>query len=178
MLWRWYAISLLGILGGGWLVVATSGAALRRHVSMSCLRRVYWLLTMLLGALGTTLISRWLDAFVFTWPVTLFSALQAVVWELELRTRPASRLARVRTALVLGGFAACCLLYFLLCRRLSLVFEWAFLCGFAAAMPLSLAGRFWFRTWSGSWLWEVVTTAAAFTAFYWASAAVLWLRAG
>jgi hypothetical protein len=32
-------------------------------------------------------------------------------------------------------FLVCCVAYFLICRRLSLVFEWAFLAGFPGAVP-------------------------------------------
>jgi hypothetical protein len=113
---------------------------------------------------------------VFTWPVSIFIAFQATVWETDGRAVERSPAYRFRAALMMCGFIASCLLYFLACRRLSLVFEWVFLCGFVGAFPLMLAGRFWFEGRRWSWLWEVTTTAAAFAAFYWSSVGVLWLR--
>ena len=74
------------------------------------------------------------------------------------------------------GFLVSCVAYFLVCRRLSLVFEWVFLCGFMAALPLTLAGRYVFAGRRWSWLWEAISTAAAFAAFFWFAALVLWMR--
>ena len=41
----------------------------------------------------------------------------------------------MRRRVPLLAFLTVSLLYFLVCRRLSLVFEWAFLIGFAGALP-------------------------------------------
>ena len=73
-------------------------------------------------------------------------------------------------------FITTCLAYFLICRRLSLVFEWVFLIGFAAALPFSMFGRFAFAARRWHPLWMILWTALAFTAFYWSSVAFLYLR--
>jgi hypothetical protein len=73
-------------------------------------------------------------------------------------------------------FAATCIGYFLLCRRLSLVFEWVFLGGFIAAVPLALVGR-WLRG-DGKYpaLWRAMSIALEFSAYYWSSVAILWWK--
>lgn len=179
-LWQWFLVSLPGIMGGSLLaatlIVGVVSAAFGRPFSAFGARWTAWSLIFLLGALGTTFVSSWAHDFVFTWPVSIFIAFQAAVWETDGRAVRHSRSPHWWAGLTLCGFIASCLLYFLVCRRLSLVFEWVFLCGFIGAFPLSLAGRFWFvgRRWS--WLWEIVSTAAAFTAFYWFAVGMLWIR--
>ena len=74
------------------------------------------------------------------------------------------------------AFVGCCLGYFLLCRRLSLVLEWVFLCGFVGSLPFLVAAKSRFQTRKWRWLWEIAMTIAAFSAFYWSAVAVLWFR--
>ncbi len=76
-------------------------------------------------------------------------------------------------ALLALGFLATCLAYFLICRRLSLVFQWVFLCGFAAALPASVAAAACFRRRRWYFLWDLLMLSLAFAAFYWSAAAVL-----
>ena len=53
-----------------------------------------------------------------------------------------------------------------------------FLCGFPAAVPFGLAGKYLFTT--GRWVhaWRLLMTALDFSAFYWSSVAFLLLRSG
>lgn len=81
------------------------------------------------------------------------------------------RSAGAGALLVLG-----CLAYFLLCRRLSLVFEWVFLCGFAPALPFLIAGSLWYRERRWRAMWEASMTTLAFTSFYWGAATILLLK--
>ena len=74
------------------------------------------------------------------------------------------------------AFLAVCVVYYLLCRRLSLVFEWVFLSGFAAAIPVALAGRWLSRRSPGPMIYNVVFTAASFAAYFWGSVAWLWWK--
>ncbi len=77
------------------------------------------------------------------------------------------------------AFLAGCAGYYLLCRQLSLVTEWAFLCGFAAATPIACLRR-WLsaRTHKPSLalLLQATLTLVEFSAYYWASVAVLLWR--
>jgi outer membrane protein assembly factor BamB len=177
---QWFLVSLFGIMGGSLLAMSVIGGGLR--VTLNCClsarsrRWLTWSSISVLGVLGTTYVSHWANDFVFTWPVSIFIAFQASVWETGPRAIERSLTQKICAAGVICVFIASCLLYFLVCRRLSLVFEWVFLCGFAGALPFVLAGRFWFADRRWSWLWEVTMTAAAFTAFYWSSVCVLWLR--
>jgi hypothetical protein len=50
---------------------------------------------------------------------------------------------------------------------LSLVTEWAFLCGFVAALPFSVVGVLLARRLRWRAGWEVLSTAMGFAAFYW-----------
>lgn len=173
----WFLISLIGILGVSAAVTVLTRAALGRRLGLSGSRWLFWSVAFLLGCLGTTFISQWRDDFVFTWPVAIFVAFQAAVTELRLTNRSMPRTySSWRSVLAAALFIVASLVYFLLCRRLSLVFEWAFLCGFPAALPFAMLGVFCFRgrTWRPAW--EVLMTAMAFVAFYWSAVAVLLLR--
>lgn len=137
---------------------------------------IYWVSVMVAGSLGTTVLSSWLNDFVFTWPVVLFAAYQMFIDRIAFSRRQLSRDARIQSGLAVVFFVLVCLTYFLVCRRLSLVFEWVFLIGFAAAVPCSLAARFLFarRRWYG--VWRLAMTVVGFAAFYWSSAAFLYWR--
>ena len=138
---------------------------------------LFWTIAFVLGAAGTTVLSTWKGDFVFTWPVSLFIAFQAAVSEIRLDARRLDRSwSRWRARLVGATFVGCCVGYFLLCRRLSLVFEWVFLCGFAAAFPFALAGSHCFRERRWRFAWLCLMTFVAFASFYWSAVAVLWLK--
>jgi hypothetical protein len=78
--------------------------------------------------------------------------------------------------LVVLGFLICCVVYFVLCRRLSLAFEWVFLAGFPAALIPLLASR-WLAPRSR---WPIVVetaiTGCAFAGYFWTSVALLWWK--
>ncbi len=171
---EWFLWAWPGILGVSWFVSHVFRWLSRYHLSQDTTRRVFWCLAFILGAIGTTVLSHWQADFVFTWPVCIFIAFQATVFQLRSNTAtPEQRPNIWRARLVAFFFLATCLTYFLLCRRLSLVFEWVFLCGFAAALPFCLAAALWFRKkwWYVSW--EALLTSIAFAAFYWSSVGIL-----
>jgi membrane protein YdbS with pleckstrin-like domain len=94
------------------------------------------------------------------------------------RSEKLSRAQRVQSWLAVLFLLATSVIYFLLCRRLSLVFEWVFLAGFFAALPFNLAGKAWFanRRWTS--VWRLTMTGLGFSAYYWSSVAILFLRTG
>jgi hypothetical protein len=99
--------------------------------------------------------------------------LVAVVWSAK---QPVSRLPRWVAPVAVFAFVAMCGGYYDLCRRLNLAVAWVFLTGFLACWPLAvpLAYRFpKLRGAMGHALWAIL----AFTLYFWASAAVLWVRA-
>ncbi len=171
---EWFFVAWPGILGISWLLATLTRGCGPLRSSRETSQRVFWSTAFVLGVAGTTLLSRWRNDFVFTWHVAIFVAFQAAVYQLPFVNKPPmSRAAAWRSRLVGLFFIGSCLAYFLICRRLSLVFEWVFLCGFAAAIPFCVAGAACFRKRSGYWAWEGLMTSLAFAAFYWSSVAVL-----
>jgi hypothetical protein len=204
-LWRWYGYSLGGIglaaaLAGLLLVLMRSarrlwkpGRASRAGSKDDALgqatggpsdpttglavdfQRLHAVLVFGIGAAGTTLVSAVSQQFVFTWPLCLFVLFQATVYQARWRRElPAAN--RWLGLLVLCAFLALGLAYFLVCRRLSLVSQWAFLSGFAAAVPLLLWARRQSQGPHPAMLGELLLLAAAYSAYYWASAGILWWK--
>jgi outer membrane protein assembly factor BamB len=170
----WFLISLIGVMGTSLLVALVVRLLLGPRVNLGTFRWTFWTTAFVCGALGTTLISRWRADFVFTWPVSIFIAFQAMVYEIRIGKRDEqTRVMKWRSRLIDAMFIVSCVGYYLVCRRLSLVFEWAFLCGFAAAFPFALAGAVCFSSRRWRAVWELLLTCAAFSAFYWSSVAVL-----
>ena len=176
-LWRWFFVSLFGILGLSLLAALAAKAILGRRLSAEASMRLFFLLAFVMGMLGTTVVSKWTGEFVFTWPVTLFIAFQFAVSELRWDRRDIEHhWNRWRARLTGLAFILCCAAYFLLCRRLSLVFEWAFLCGFAPALPFAMAATQAFRSARWRFAWTIILTVFGFCSFYWSAAAVLWFK--
>ncbi len=173
-LMEWFFVAWPGIFGVSWLVALLCHWLLPRRVGRQGSRRIFWSTAFILGAIGTTALSRWRSDFVFTWQVSLFVAFQAAVYQIRPRGKSSGdRFIAWRARLVGLFFLGTCMVYFLVCRRLSLVFEWVFLCGFVAALPFCLAGVLSFRQRSWYWCWEGLMTSVAYAAFYWSSVAVL-----
>ena len=116
---------------------------------------------------------------------------------LSKRTASRNHLQRVQSIGALLFLLTTCLAYFLICRRLSLLFEWAFLGGFFAAVPFHLLSKNLCRpvdTWAGDTssgknaptgrlrknrftkTWRLIMTGLGFSAFYWSSVAILYCR--
>jgi hypothetical protein len=173
----WFEVCLFGIMGGCLIVpLLLSVAPGLRGFSWEAGLLFYWLSVFVTGTLGTTFLSPLMNEFVFTWPVSVFATYQLFIDRVSLTRKTLTRQDRIRSGLAGVVFLSTCVVYFLACRRLSLVFEWVFLVGFVAAAPISLAGRFVFqhRRWFAAW--SLLTTVLAFAAFYWSSVAFLYLR--
>lgn len=173
----WFTVSVFGILGGSFLLTLVVRGVVGARMEYDISRCLFWFTSYIFGAVGTTLFSRWQGDFVFTWPVCIFVAFQAAVAETRSRKQHSvSWLMRLRSAAAAVLLVASCLAYFLLCRRLSLVFEWVFLCGFVAALPFSIVGAQWNRARKWRVVWEASLTLLAFASFYWGAAAILLLK--
>ncbi|MEQ8790189.1 MAG: PQQ-binding-like beta-propeller repeat protein [Pirellulaceae bacterium] len=169
----WYLASL-AILAVAGVAAVGSGLLIRiPSYTWQRVRTTLLLFTFVLALLGTTLLSLWRGEFVFTWPLALFVVFQLAVDQMRLGNRGETPTGAWRGRLLLLTFLAACLAYFLICRRLSLATEWVFLSGFAAAIPLCLLAN-WLRN-RGKLLPPVdgLLLAASFSAYYWASVAVL-----
>ena len=130
------------------------------------------------GCLGTTFLSGWTNEFLFTWPVSLFVAFEIAASQLRSRSAVVSVRQRWRERLSISFWLLTMLIYFLICRRLSLVFEWAFLLGPLGAWPLQLWANHWRKRQqpvSGRGrVWLAILQLLAFAGFF--GAAVLGLR--
>ena len=175
----WFLWSLCGVL-----VPAGLLASATRWVPPVRMRPVgrwwlFWVLAFVFAAAGTTLLSELTSDFVFTWPACLFVAFQATVYQSSWRRKSASgRSGRWQSYATAAGFLTVCLAYFLICRRLSLVFEWTFLTGFPAALPVLVAATRWKFSKLGGVAWTVTCTALGYSAFYWSSLLLLAWRYG
>lgn len=162
-----------------WILITAMGSALLLRLacgpklSEQQLRLTFWCLAFILGVAGTTWISLWRSDFVFTWPVALF-----IVFQANIQVASTARVGRRdwREWIAALAFIASCLAYYLMCKRLSLVFEWVFLCGFPGALPFSLLGGKLFGTRRWRIVWEAALTLIAFAGFYWFAVAVLLLK--
>jgi hypothetical protein len=175
---RWYRIGL-GVLGvaalfSGFVQVAVR-LAIHKPLGAATGWRLFRVSGFLLGAFAMTPLSLHYGEFVFTWPVSLFVAFQGTVQHLPLRRTSAldSKLSKTSTLAALA-FVAICFIYYLLCRRLSLAFEWVFLSGFAAALPFTFLGR-WIaqRPNALKIIASLACTACEFSAYYWGSILLL-----
>ena len=146
----------------------------RRWWTYEMARRVCWACAFGFGVVGTTVLSRWFEGISISRGLCLFS------WHSSLLCRRCGCVAphwsrQDRSGAAYGAaafFLVTCAAYFWTCRRLSLVTEWAFLCGFAAALPCSVAGSHCGDSIALAGVWEVLWTCAGFAAYYWSSVLV------
>ena len=135
--------------------------------------RAWWAgLSLVCGALGTTAVGHAAGAFLFTWPLALHAGLWATA---RLASRPGAKRTDDLAAVGLLGLFA---LYYWLCRRLGLAFEWSFLAGPPAAVPFAVLAR---RLPGGGWravAGEVVCGTLGFAASYAVGCGLLWWRYG
>ena len=175
---NWYIVSIALLVAG--LLVALPARFLFRSKGLTWkgTRTILLSTVFLLGVLGTTFLSIWQDEFIFTWPLALFVSFQAAVDQLRIgkppldEQRPSWWRPRIPAAL----FIAVSVLYFLICRRLSLAAEWAFLTGFAAALPVQILGIWLTRMSKNNTLVYFLLLVVSFTAFFAAAVAVLALK--
>jgi hypothetical protein len=182
-LWRSYLVCLVGLLAASALVFL-GGFAISRITGLrqSCpadnfngRNALRTGLMLVFGICGTTLLSGYSQQFIFTWPLVLFALFHVVVRQASSRS-DVSRPDRQRARIALFVFLAACLGYYLLCRRLGLAFEWVFLAGFLGAAPILIWDRQASAHTPTAYIRQTLQLAAAFSAYYWASVAVLWVR--
>lgn len=139
--------------------------------------RVFGALSFLIGAAAITPISIWRQEFVFTWPLSLYIAFHATFRQLRFSRREHVTVRRrVWEWTVILVFLGVCMTYYLLCRRLSLVMEWMYLCGFVAAIPILFVERWWLRSGRNAAAAMTLFPLLGFTAYDWACVALMILR--
>jgi hypothetical protein len=181
VLWRWYWLSVLTVLGPAALLAAAAFLVVRTKWPVAARRlalAVFWSATFAGGIAAAELLNRLAPSFVYTWPVSLFAAHQvaviAILWGRQEGCGPKAWWTAVAAGL---GFLALCVTYFHACRILGLSSEWAFLAGFLPSWPVAIPVAYRLRR--GRHLAEhVLWAAVSFTAYYLACAACLaWANA-
>ncbi len=176
-LWRWFIVGVQILIAAEVLALIGWGV-MRRFSSRSTDRQTRKLLVRILtigmAAVGTTVLSRWEHDFVFTWPLVLLVLFQGAVDATGIKVEGSASWSAVRARLPLMLLLLGCAGYYFACRRLGLATEWAFLCGFAGALPFSLL-----RLAISSWRQldpasELVLNIAEFSGFFSLTVAVLY----
>lgn len=106
-----------------------------RRTAMPFRSTVRMLTCLVAGAIGTTILGRLTGQFLFTWPLCLYAVFEWTAVPERFATPVDSIAKALWRRIPVLVFLVCCVAYFLICRRLSLVFEWAFLAGFPGAVP-------------------------------------------
>ncbi len=187
-LWNWYWLSL-GILVASFFLtqclflifqIGKRTTAKPAPASIALLRRgddvAFFAIAFVFGGLGTTFLSRLTQEFVFTWPVCLYVAWCIAIANMSSRSVSRNRWQKLQSSSAAVFLLSACFVYFLLCRRLSLVFEWVFLAGFLASLPFELASKHLLAKSRMTVAWRFAMTCIGFSAYFWASAAILFLR--
>jgi len=174
-LWNWFYWST-GLLLASLILAAVPACFVQSERRMLTWILGYRVLAFVSGALGTTWISAWTQEFVFTWPLCLFIALEPVLAIVKIRKEKGKRRSLWKDYLPLFCFLIVFTLYFLLCRRLSLMFEWAFLAGPIGALPFGIWEWHIKKNTLGKVLFTVILKLLSFACFYASGVIVLWLK--
>ncbi|MFH1265196.1 MAG: PQQ-binding-like beta-propeller repeat protein [Planctomycetota bacterium] len=138
----WYGASLVGVFGAAAATAALVYLLLRMSWPVEARRAsraLYWFVAFLCGIAATAVINRLGDAFVFTWPASLFVAHQVTLIAIfGSRRHGRSTKSWLCPAAVGLMFLATCLGYFHACRTLGLAAEWLFLLGFLPSWPIAI----------------------------------------
>jgi hypothetical protein len=161
----WCVVAVFGVAAIVASVVAMAAKWTRRLRPGSWFRVTFAATAFLLGLIGTTVFSPWANAFILTWPASLYVAFRVTlavgVWAEPPPKKMGRRLA-ARAVLLL--FLALGFGYYRLCLAVGYVMAWGFLAGFLPAAPFAVvaahARNRWFR---------IIAEAAAFPIYFWAS---------
>jgi hypothetical protein len=132
---RWFAWSV-GIL----LIAALMTIGVFKLVPRFNPFVVFILLSIALGALGTTAIGICFDRFAWTWPVSLYAAFRVVLAIGLDRTTHGWR-HHVLARLILLLFIVCSYGYYRLCIVVGYAMAWGFLVGFVPALPFAVVAN-------------------------------------
>ncbi|MEQ9410767.1 MAG: PQQ-binding-like beta-propeller repeat protein [Fuerstiella sp.] len=129
---QWFAAGTVLLITGRLL----AQRLVRNNTDAGRRKTTEFLCVLLPGAVGTTLLGNLTAEFVFTWPLCLYAALEFAALPAGAGAAHPGVFGFLRRRIPLLVLLCVCLGYFLICRRLSLVFEWAFLAGFPGALPV------------------------------------------
>lgn len=163
---NWFA-AITAAFGGAWLLTGIACLLARRRMNRSRARILISVFAFLFSVFSGPLISRVLSDFVFTWPGCLFVAFVATVYHSKTSRRE-ERAGKSHSDLyAVAAFVLVNVVYFFVCRRLSLLTEWIFLCGYIASVPTLLAARWCAggNTWKHA-IGEIGCVTISWIAFY------------
>jgi outer membrane protein assembly factor BamB len=173
--WYWHCLASIGAATS--IALAVFAVLKWRHSNSArgyAIATLY-IVMLLAGVLATPLANRFSAEFVFTWPVALFAAHQIALMSVCWTQRPGATAKRWPAVAGAAFLVLTCLLYYDLTRRLSLGSAWYFLPTFLAAWPLAVpAARRLTRP--GSYWADILWLFAAFSLYFWASAALMLWR--
>lgn len=186
----WYVACLLGVLLPAMLQAAAVALVCRRLPDSGATARItFWLSMAVFGMAATPIANRHWPEFIFTWPATLFACYQSTMLLIvpfdrlhralkrEPQSSPPADLRRLRWQARLAGLCliGVCVVFLLLCRRLSLAHEITFLFGFLPAFPVAAFAAWRIHRQRKLWS-DVVWGLLSFTAYFWASGGLLFVR--
>ena len=186
---RWFYYCLLGVFAPSaalsllaWMLVYLVSWRSRGCRSKVTARRVarivFWSTLTVGGVIATPIFNRLGVEFIFTWPVVLFAAQQAVLTSVVASAKMSSRARSVRLRLVSTVlFFAACLLYFDICRRLDLAMQWVFLIGFLPSWPAAVPAAYLLSRDTRPWC-DVMLAVIVFSTYFWGSTAFIAWRMG
>ncbi|SFH62169.1 outer membrane protein assembly factor BamB family protein [Planctomicrobium piriforme] len=131
----------------------------------------------IVGVIGTPILNAINAEFFFTWPATLFAALQAAVAASDKASQVrGDRRIRLWARLCGIGFLCLSLAYYWVLKTLSEPMEWVFLFGILPAAPIAVAtARLWRRTGAVGWMTLLVL---GYSVLFWSAAGYELLRHG
>jgi hypothetical protein len=175
---EWFEACLLIAFGGAALgtgiITLLIKPLTRRQPPMAVL---FLALAFILGLLGPSVFSAWLDGFLFTWPASLFAAFQATVLAcIWAEQQKGSRYRRWLARLAILSFVLVAYGFFVMCKAIGMYIGWSFLFGYVLAFPFAfLAARAEVHR---HWLIiRALWTLLAFAAFFWSCQALLLWKA-
>ena len=174
----WFKACLLLAFGGAALITGFVTVFLRFWLpGRSAGPFLFWMCVFILGFLGPNAPSRFLDRFLFTWPVSLYAGFHVTVLVCSHAAIKQGRWSGWTARLAIGGLLLLCFFYFEACKIIGMFVGWAFLVGLPGAFPFSyLAGRSTIlrrRVWI-----QAVWSLLAFAVFFWSCEALLEWKSG
>jgi outer membrane protein assembly factor BamB len=173
---EWYGVCLVAVFGVAAACAAVVYLLLRWPFPIGARRWsrvVFWTAAFATGLAATTVINTRADAFVFTWPASLFVVHQVALVAIFQRPRQGQSTKSWWFPAIAGlAFLAVSLGYFHVCRVLAMAAEWVFLLGFLPSWPIAIPAALRLR---GDvhpiedFSWGLLS----FSLYYWAAAAYL-----
>lgn len=172
-----------GVASESDVISKNSAAASNSLANQNFYRRILaWGLIFLLGWLGSAILNRQLDYYIFSWPLSLWCGLQVTLNSISWAEQQSDRNRARRWSRLAGfGLIGLSLGYYWICRRLSLSIEWGFLIGFLTAFPVAAGCSLGLiKLYRLSWIIDPFLSVISFSVYFWSAGGFLkwWLVVG